>query len=238
MTINNAITPSPYPSTAGLPSASYTNDGIAEAAIDAVPADALPSVGAGLAFVSPASLMAYCQTQLNTYNTQMDTIFQQQQSTDQFAADVNAAISTFNQYSAGINVKGGTSLDGEPGTPGDPNAPPTGTFGQLVTQLQQLQNEASACGMPTAAQTIGNAITSLTTNGNGGTDNSCSSGDIANILQDLQGATSDTTSSSQMQMITLNSLMSQEQTAVQLTTNMMQTFSQMNESITANMKPS
>jgi hypothetical protein len=236
-TLDN-LTPSPYPSTAGTLVQCYTNDGIAEAAVDAIPTDAPLAVGAGIAFVSPASLMAYCQTQMNTYNSQMDSIFLQQESTNQFSAQVNTAISTFNQYSAGINVTGGTQLVGEPGTLGDPNAPPTGPFGQLVTQLQQLQSEASACGMSNAAQTIGNAITSLTTDGNGGTDNKCSSGDIANILQDLNGATSDTSSSDQMQMISLNSLMSEEQTAVQLTTNMMQTFSQMNESITANMKPS
>ena len=173
---------------------------------------------------TPDAIMAYCETRLNTIDGQMQAIFNQQTQSTQFISDVNNVIGTFNQYANGIN-NGGSSTT--------MNAT---DFGALVNTLNTLQNEAPPGS--TAATAIQNALSQLTTNGknNGGTDTVVSSNDIATIVQDLQGVTTDANSSSQMNMILLNQLASEEQTAVQLTSNLEQTQDQTMNSITNNMK--
>jgi hypothetical protein len=54
------------------------------------------------------------------------------------------------------------------------------------------------------------------------------------MVKDLQTVASDAGSSSQLNMINLQSLMSQQQTAIQITTNLVQQLGQQNQAIATN----
>ena len=60
---------------------------------------------------------------------------------------------------------------------------------------------------------------------------------VTNITQNLKTYTSSLNSDAEMQMINLQSLMSSRQTAVELSTNILQALSTTDESIVSNLKP-
>jgi hypothetical protein len=173
------------------------------------------------ALLTPDALMAYCETRLSNLDAQMQTIFQQQQTSNKFITDVDNAVDLFNQYSNGINSGGSSTTVSAT------------DFGNLTTTLMNLEKEAPPGS--SAAAAFQSAITTLNQGPNGsGTDTKVSATDITNIVTGLTGVVNDANSSSQLNMITLQSLMSEQQAAVQMTTNLVQTLGQQQNAIASN----
>jgi hypothetical protein len=59
--------------------------------------------------LTPDALMAYVETRLQGLNSQMQTIFQQEQATAKVTTDVDNMVGVLNSYSSGFNVSGGDS---------------------------------------------------------------------------------------------------------------------------------
>jgi hypothetical protein len=150
----------------------------------------------------------------------MNTIFQEQQTSTAFTNAVDNAVAAFNVYSGGINSGAGSVAV--------PNSPDGTQLKDLNSTLTTLQGEVPPGS--TAGKAIHDAITIL----NQGGDNVVHADEVANIVKDLQGIATDQNSSSQLQMINLQSLMSQQQTAVQLTTNLLQALDQQAQAIATN----
>jgi len=167
--------------------------------------------------LSPEGLMAYCQSRLQSLDGQMTGIFSSQQTNAKVTQDLNAIASQLSALpspssssSTSITISAANAAAIEAAyTRAINDAGPTSSIGeQLTTDLGTFQ---------TAAQ--------------GGTIST----DKASLLtQNLKNYTGDLNSDSELTMINLQSLMSQRQTAVQLTTNLVQSLGQQTSDIAKN----
>jgi hypothetical protein len=212
--VNSGGSPIQYTNNSGSQPAYMIPDVQAPAATDT---SAIGTSPTGL--LTPDALMAYVETRLDGLNSQMQAIFQQEQATANITTKVDNMVGVLNSYSNGFNVSGGDTNQAD--------------YENVLSQLNALETEAGGPNTSAGAG-IANAIQTFQTNGNGGQDNKVSSTDIANMVKDLQTVASDAGSSSQLNMINLQSLMSQQQTAIQITTNLVQQLGQQNQAIATN----
>ncbi len=174
-------------------------------------------------FITPDALMAYCQSRMQGLDKQMQTIFVEQQKTSQEIQDLNQLAALYNQWNSGINAK---DANGNPtGTQMPPNAGPDPAHpvhpnfqDDVVAPMQNYINSLPD-GDPLKAK-LQNDLATLTQGG----DTTVSAQDIAAVETDLKNYASDLSSGQELNMIQLQSLMSQRQTAIQLTTNLVQSL--------------
>jgi hypothetical protein len=177
-------------------------------------------------YLTPESLVAYCDTRLSSLDSQMQSIFNEQQT----GAATETALS---------NVA--TALNSLP--------QPSGSDTTVKITAQQMDQVArtfsTAIDAAGAGSTLGKALNkdlaALQTNfaahsENGGSDSHMDQSAISNASQDIKTYASNLNSDSQVSMINLQSMMSQQQTAVELSTNLLQTLSQTANTIASNMK--
>jgi hypothetical protein len=183
------------------------------------PVDVAPASVPDCTTVSPDSLMAYCQARLDSLDSQMDGIFQQQEKNGTMTKDVNQVASLMN------DLPGPTSGS-------SPTIDASSSASQIDTAYQQAIQDAGGNGTQLGAelQKDQNSFDSAVKSGNG----SIPSTTANQLTQNLKNYASDLNSDSEMSMVNLQSLMSQRETAVQLTTNLTQSLSQQTSDITKN----
>jgi hypothetical protein len=198
-------------------------------------------------FLTPQSLVAYCDCRLTSLDSQMQQIFNQQQTN----ANTTNAI---NQVADDLDDLPGPSSGSKPTVTVTAvqagkiqadyqaaiKAAEAGGEGsaQLVNSLKNdLLTFQNAC-WPGVATATNNTSLDFTCDGHSGDTFDISSTTVTNLTQNLKTDGSDLNNDSQMTMINLQSLMSQQQTAVELSTNLLQTESQTAQNIAANMKAS
>ena len=189
------------------------------------------------AALSPESLIAYCSTRLSSLDTQMQEIFNQQTSS---AATIN-------------------SLNGISNLLNDLPAPSTGSPPKITMSAAQykqlalaydtaIENLSPTSGTPSQMYKNGVktplghelAVDHDSFSSNIAQDSSgkyeIAASVITNLTQNLKTYNSSLNSDAEMQMINLQSLMSSRQTAVELSTNMLETMSSTDLSIASNLK--
>ena len=182
--------------------------------------------------MTPDALMIYCSSSLDSLDTQMNTIFQQQQQANAFQNVVADAATALQGYqSNGIGSSGHPDnakcqalekqlyADYQKASAIDPNSP-------VTAGLAKIYNEVMASGSGPFQDSSGSYafIGSAPTTGHTEQDGVIDPDEMAGYVSEVQSVSSGINSSSQLSMINLQSLMSQQQTAVQLTTNLVQTL--------------
>jgi hypothetical protein len=180
-------------------------------------AEAAPSSVAATLGLSPDSLMAYCQSRLNSLDDQMSGIFNTQTQNAQETKDVNAIAA---------------ALDDLPGpSSGSSNIPVGSTDQANITSAYNVAiADASQTNKPLAAQ-LENDLAAFNTDAKGGSMNPDT---ITQLSQNCKNYAGTLNSDSELTMINLQSLMSQRQTAVQLTTNLVQSLGEQTSDIAKN----
>ena len=169
-----------------------------------------------MASLTPDALLAYCNAQLNGIDGQVQTYMDQQNTQLSEKEALQQCEQLMSQYSNG-------------------SAPPT--YAALQTLTAQMQQAISGlpANDPVAAQVQG--VISNMLGSSGATDaagdgyKGWSATNWATFNTQLQGIGQDVDSNAEIGMIQIQSLVSQRQTIVQLTTNMMSTLSQTDQSI-------
>ncbi len=182
------------------------------------------------ALLTPDALMAYCANRLGSLDSQIQTIFAQQQS----ASDVIQQIDT---------VANNVSVAGQ-------NGVLTSSPGQLQALDQQIVdaiNKAGGENTPAGKELLG-ALNTLDPTCKLAQNNpsdpttlyitqagtSAIADQVAQAVKGLQNAAQDVNSGSELNMIQLQSLMSERQTAIQITTNLVQSLGQQMNAIATN----
>ncbi len=203
----------------GDPGATTDASGASSAGATAAVDPTAPTVPDCLS-LSPDALMAYCQSRLNSLDSQMTTIFDSQQENAKLTQDLNAVAGAFNRL---------------PGPNND--SPPTVSIApsNLADLKAAYENAITDAG---ASSALGTSLTAdlaaLPAADPGGGSVSMAADQVSTLTQSLKNDTGTLNSDSEMTMINLQSLMSQRQTAVQLTTNLVQALGQQASSITKN----
>jgi hypothetical protein len=183
-----------------------TTDVDAPSDVDAPPATMPLSTS-----LSPQALMAYCEAQLDSLDTQMNTIFSQEQKNNQLTSVVNNLASTLNDIPAPSGTNTTTPL--LPST----SEEVTAAYQTAINQANELGDTALADSL-----TTDQAAWAADVSASGG--NCISATDMSQLTTNLKNYVSDLNSDSQLTMINLQQLMSQRETAVQLTTNLVQSL--------------
>ncbi len=178
--------------------------------------DPAPSSVPTTVYLSPDALMAYCQSRLNSLDTQMSQIMAQQQTNQSATSAIDSVASLLNDLPA-------------------PNSktPPTVPVSQSDYKAIVSAYAAAAGSCPQLAASLQNDLKSLAHDAGKSHDN-LSSDLLTQLEQNLKNDASNLNSNSEMIMINLQSLMSQRQTAVQLTTNLVQSVGDQASSIAKN----
>jgi hypothetical protein len=200
-------------------------------------------LGSGdVAGLSPDALMAYCQARLDSIDGQFNQLVADQSKRNGEATNLQQVIATFQKYAGGVDKndsdKTGKCLDMETALSNyiaqikatDPNFPDLG-------KLEQTFNELLYTGTGPQTDPPLDYIDEGTYPYDSkapGPDSALSSDEAQGFLQSLQGVGSDLNSGAELQMIQIQSLMSQRQTAVELTTNLVQSLGGQSEKIAEN----
>jgi hypothetical protein len=207
--------------------------------------------------MSPESLMAYCSTRLSSLDTQMQQIFNQQTQSAATINDLNNISGLLNdlpaastgtpptitmskaQYEQLVAAYSNAVSDLSPtdGTAsamyGNGAATPLGK--ELVTDSTSFTSSATADPLSLGGSSGSTGLSGFGANASG--TYTIPASVVTNITQNLKTYTSSLNSDAEMQMINLQSLMSSRQTAVELSTNILQALSTTDESIVSNLKP-
>jgi hypothetical protein len=188
------------------------------------------------ASLTPDALMTYCEARLNSIGDQVNTIFSSQELRNSETTATQTVIQAFQANLAGVN-----------------NDPATCTA--IETSLQNLivhlkATDPDCPGLGALEQTYNNVLFS----GTGPTgdlkyqdpdlypahqatpspDQTYSDTEMQGYVSNLQSFVSGLNSDSELQMVQLQSLMSQRQTAIELTTNLVQSLGDQSEKIAEN----
>jgi hypothetical protein len=165
-----------------------------------------------------SDLFSYCESQINTIDTEAEGYFNSAQNNTTIQDDLSTAQGTVQKLLAEAETNGGSINDAT-------------NVDQAQTQLQAL-----AAAYPAAASQINDAISTLTTNGKGGTDTTVSTSDCESILNTLSDVGTQLSSDNQMQMINLQSAMSDREQAIELTSNILQVVDESATKVIANIQ--
>jgi hypothetical protein len=162
--------------------------------------------------------MAYCEARLQSLDDQMNGIFQTQTANAATTQDVNHISTLLNDLPP-------------------PSAKDTSGNVAVGTQDQENIDNAYATAI-NSVQGNPTLLASLTAD-KAAFDSECGGGrltadQVSSLTGNLKNDAADLNSDSEMTMITLQSLMSQRQTAVQLTTNLVQSLGDQQNSIAKN----
>jgi hypothetical protein len=201
------------------------------------------SLASPVTSMTPDSLMAYCRANLESLDTQMEGIANEQQTTNGEQKALGDLDQMLQNCSAnGITSDKATCIQIEQTISNiynqikltDPNSP-------ILTDLAKLHDNVMATGSgpytdPTTGQTVGYIGDGQTgyASGDKKEDSSIDSGEIAQFVQDVKDMNTSLNNNSQMGMIQLQSLMSQQQQAVELCTNMVNALDQASMKVVSN----
>ena len=201
-------------------------------------ADATGAVPGEMTAITPDSLMAYCSSQIDDLDGQMQSIFNQQQTGNQAQQVLGNLVQELQAYQTnGIQNNTDQCQKLEEQIYGvyqklqsvDPGA---------AAGVASLYNEVMASGSgPFTDASTGTAyafIGQAPTQGHTEQDSTLDSGEVQGYVEQVQSLTSSINSNMQLGMINLQSLLSQRQSAIQLTTNMLQAIDDGTDKITAN----
>jgi hypothetical protein len=168
--------------------------------------------------MSPDSLMAYCSSRLQSLDGQMQTIFTAQQTDAKVTQDLNQIATAMNDLPA-------------PGSGSNPTVKVSGDDATAIRNAyQQAINDAQKTN-PQLAASLKKDLDSFNSHLTGG---AIPNSNVGNLTQNIKNYSSQINSDSELSMINLQSLMSQRETAIQLTTNLVQSLSQQTSDITKN----
>jgi hypothetical protein len=236
----------PVTETSDFPVTVDTGDDLVTASPVTIDGPSIADLSGDAAGLSPESLMAYCQARLDSIDGQIQGTFNEQEVNNGVASALQQVIATFQQYSAGVNSgdsQGATKCTAMETSlsnliqqiqASDPSYPDLGKLEQTYNDLLYTGTGPQAATATTPAlQYIDQATYPPTQNGPLG-DNVISTNEVQGFVQSLQGCASDLNSGSELQMIQRQSLMSERQTAVELTTNLVQSLGDQSEKIAEN----
>jgi hypothetical protein len=159
----------------------------------------------GFSSFSPESIYEYCESRLNSINGQAQQLFTEQQNNQAAIQDIQDCANYFKNYSTANqdNSQGNlTALEGELESTmqkvGDTVGEDSPAYAQLQSTLTQLK------------ATDGDDLATNT--------------ELTSFSDNIGDAASDLNSDSELQMVQLQSLMSQRETAITLTTNLIQSI--------------
>jgi hypothetical protein len=184
-------------------------------------------------YLTPESLVAYCDSRLTSLDAQMQTIFNQQQtnaSTETALSNLASALNDLPQPS-GTNTTVKVPLD-QMGALEVTYQQAIAAAGPNTSLGQSLQKDLDA-----VTNAYGPGSSEFYVRGHNPSE-PISVSVLNNASQNVKTYASNLNSDSQVSMIDLQSMMSQQQTAVELSTNLLQTYSQTTSDIASNMKDS
>jgi hypothetical protein len=171
--------------------------------------------------------MAYCQARLDSIDGQAETLMKQQNDNAAIVSQIQNVANEFKTFS--------TADQRDPTTPSGTTASgaqPTGNIAKMQQDLQSLINNV------TAVDPNSSALTSLQSTmdqlNSTATDNLVTTTEIEGFSQNITDSANSLNSESEMQMVQLQSLMSQRQTAISLTTNLVQSLGDQENKIADN----
>jgi hypothetical protein len=186
--------------------------------------------------LTPDALMNYCSSQLDSIDSAIDTTMESDQDATQVSQKLQGLIETFQQSSNGVTNDPGTCQALESGLGSiissmqntDPNNPNLGPMIQTYNDMVE-----SGTGPSASTPYIDEAqyAPKATANNN---DNTYGADEMQGFISTLQGASSSLDSGSEMNLVQLQSLMSQRETAISLTTNLVQALGDQTNSIASN----
>jgi|HubBroStandDraft_2_1064218.scaffolds.fasta_scaffold06545_5 hypothetical protein len=188
--------------------------------------------------LSSDSLMNYCSSQLDSIDNAIDTTMETDQNATQISQQLQGVIETFQQNSTGITsdtascAKLETSLAAvitqmQNTDPDNPN------LGPMIQTYNNMVWSGSGTTGSNAMQYIDPTDYPAQQVGPQG-DGTLSSGEMSGYISTLQGASSSLDSGSEMNLVELQSLMSQRETAISLTTNLVQSLGDQANTIASN----
>jgi hypothetical protein len=191
------------------------------------------SLGDDTAGLTPDALMTYCQSRLGSIDGQIETAFNDQQTRTTESQDIQGVLALLQGNQAGT-------------TDASTCASMESSLQQLIAKVQT--SDPGSPALPALEQTYNNMVYSGTgptsanpylagnpaqTNGPQG-DNTLSPDEMTSYINAVQGAVSNLDSGAELQMIQIQSLMSQRQTAISLTTNLVQSLGDQTNKIAEN----
>ena len=170
--------------------------------------------------LTPDALMAYCETRMRGLNEQMDGFFKKQQVGNQNSAKINEALEAMNNNSAGTNAANCKQQNEA-----------------MVSKLEDARNLAHATGDFATEAGLQKVITDLkgaVGQYEGASDIAISGERVKGFIDSVKSINGQINANSELNMINLQSVMSQRQTAIQMTTNLVQSLGEQSKMIAAN----
>jgi hypothetical protein len=197
--------------------------------------DGTEPAGDATAYLTPDALMAYCQSRLGSIDAQIRTAMESQKHVVADISQIQAALEAFQPHSSGtssaddckaMEVALHDAIEHIKST--DPNC-------QELGKLEQTYNDLVWSGTgPTQDTPYEDKDThSPTKNGPEG-DHTLIAQEMTGFINALQGSVTNLNSGAELQMIQIQSFMSQRQTAVQITTNLVQSLDDQMNKIASN----
>ena len=205
-----------------------------------------PTTGGGSSpptYLTPDAVMAYCQARLQSIDGQVETAMAQQQNCNSEQSQIQTVLGEISTLQSNVDSNG---VVNDPATAGamehhlellisqmetsDPNNPEIGTLKQLHDTIMATgtgPNKYGAAGfyysnsngpgaMPNGQSAPGSVRNDQ--------DDKFGSDELTNFSQTLTGVNNSLNNSAELGMINIQSLMSQRTTAIQLSTNIMQSI--------------
>lgn len=193
-------------------------------------------------YLSPDALLAYCGTQMQQIDSQIQATFADQQKQNLEQQAINQALQVL-QGCADGTVDGSGKYASNPDQCRsmekaleqaistieqiDPNA-------ACLQQLKQIHDNIMATGTGPNDPQMGHGYYVGPNDGNPTPDNTISSTEMSGFINALQNVGSGLNSDAQLRMINIQSLVAQQQTAVELTTNIMQSMDDATNKVVGN----
>jgi hypothetical protein len=190
----------------------------------------------GSIFLTPDALLAYCESRLSSIDGQVRGAFGAQQLRNSETSAIQRALQTFQENTGGVtnDATSCTAMEKalhdliaqlKASDPGCPELP----------KLKQTYNDLLYSGTgPTSALPYEDQTLYPPKHTDPPGDKTLDSTEMQAFIGSLQSSASDLNSNSELQMIQLQSLMSQRQTAIQLTTNLVQSLGDQAQKIAEN----
>jgi hypothetical protein len=215
----------PITDTSSSPSSAVSaGDGLASASTDE------------FASLTPDALMAYCESRLHSIGDQVNTIFSSQELRNSETTAAQSVIQAFQANIAGVSNDAATCTTIETSLQNlivhlkatDPDCPGLGA-------LEQTYNNVLFSGTgPTGDLKYQDPDLYPAHEATQAPDQTYSDTEMQGYVSNLQSFVSGLNSDSELQMVQLQSLMSQRQTAIELTTNLVQSLGDQSEKIAEN----
>jgi hypothetical protein len=183
----------------------------------------LDGIEANTANLSPDALMAYCQSRLDSIDGQVQTSFAEQKKNAAEVTQIQAVATMFKGLSS---IDQNENSGGASGTAAQANL--DNAKASLQAVIDDIKNNDGDSPVLTKLEATMAAFENTMSDGNASQDETTS------IAQQLSDAASGINSDSELQMVQLQSLMSQRQTAISLTTNLVQSLGDQESKIADN----